>query len=425
MSPDSERIDISERRADEDVRQAPTGRAVAAVARRGRGLVASPAVQDGLAAGALTAAAISGLLAHVDVNFLDGDLEVFRHLDSVGMALVVLQTGPIAFRRRAPVLTLAVTATALLAFSLMHYPPSLGSFGFMVSTYTVAANRDRTVSLPAGVAAAAVMVVVLVAGRQSVAPDTLIADYLILGAAWFFGEGLRLRRRYVVALEERAARLEVEQEERARAAAAQERRIIARELHDVVAHNVSVMVAHAGAARRVVEREPRQGLAALGTIERTGREALVEMRRLTGLLRTDGDGDDVRAPQPGLQNLPALLEQVRRSGVPVSFRPVGRPLPLAPGLDLSAYRIVQESLTNALKHALPAPAEVVVRYTPTHLELTVTTTGEPRPARHRPGFGLPGMHERAALFGGELRAGPLNGRGWRVHASLPLDGASG
>jgi signal transduction histidine kinase len=419
-----ELVDTSERRVGERVLEASAGPSLAAVARRGRNLLASPAVQDGLAAGALTAAAIGGLLAHVDVNFLDGDVEVFRRLDAVGVALVLLQTVPIAFRRRAPVLTLAVTAAALLAFSLLHYPPSLGSFGFMVSTYTVAANRDRTVSVPAALVAAVVMIVVLAAGRQSVAPDTLIADYLILGAAWFFGEGLRLRRRYVVALENRAARLEVEREERARAAVAQERRVIARELHDVVAHNVSVMVAQAGAARRVVEREPRQGVDALGTIERTGREALVEMRRLTGLLRTDADGEDARAPQPGLENLPALIEQVGRSGIPVTLRTVGHPLPLAAGLDLSAYRIVQESLTNALKHARPAPAEVVVRYTPTCLELTVTTTGGAWPAPHRPGFGLLGMRERVALFGGELRTGPRNGPGWRVHASLPLDGGA-
>ncbi len=398
-----------------------SGRPWASTLRGAVRILGRPGVQDGLTAGALTAAALGGLFAQLDVNVLDGDGEVFERLDRFGIGLVLFQTAPLALRRRVPVVALGVTATALVAFSLLHYPPSLGSFGFLACVYTVAAHPDRRTSIGAGVVGAAVVLVILAGWRQPVAPDTLVADYVIVGAAWFFGESLRLRRRYVVALEDRATRLEHQQEERARAAVAHERRVIARELHDVVAHNVSVIVAQSAAARRVFESQPQDGLDALRCIERTGRAALVEMRRLTGFLRTDAEGVPETSPQPGLQDLDTLIAQIREAGVAVTVRTVGDPRPIPAGLDLSAFRIVQESLTNVLKHAGPARAEVLIGYGPGCLELTITDDGGRRGAASRPGFGHLGMRERTALFGGELRVGPLAGSGYRVHASLPLE----
>jgi signal transduction histidine kinase len=204
--------------------------------------------------------------------------------------------------------------------------------------------------------------------------------------------------------------------------------VIARELHDVVAHNVSVVVAQAGAALRIFDRRPEQARGALRAIEQSGREALVEMRRLTGFLRTEGDIGPTHAPQPGLSNLDGLVAQVEEAGTPVTLRVEGPPRALPPGLDLSAFRIVQEALTNVLRHAGPATAEVVVRYGPSELELSITDDGigldRSHAASHRPGYGLLGMRERVGLFGGSLWLGTPPGGGYRVAASLPLEGAS-
>jgi signal transduction histidine kinase len=261
-----------------------------------------------------------------------------------------------------------------------------------------------------------------------VEPDTIIAEALIIGAAWSLGDGLRLRRGEVVQLEDRASRLEREREEWARQAVAQERRVIARELHDVVAHNVSVIVAQSAAAQRVAHDHPAEAVATLGAIEHTGRAALAEMRRLMGLLRTETDRWGARSPQPGLDNIEALIGQVRDAGLPVTLRIEGRPRSLPAGLDLSAFRIVQEALTNALKHAGPAQAEVVLSYEGHRLMVTVDDDGFGRNGNGggiaRPRYGHLGMRERVALFGGTLTVGARAGGGYRVAASMPLDGES-
>jgi signal transduction histidine kinase len=291
-----------------------------------------PFLMDGLAACALTAVAIGGLIAHVDINVLDGDGEAFRALDVLAITLVLLQTGSLVLRRSAPVLTLTLAGGGLLLYSMLDYAPSLASFGFLAALYTVAAYRNRRISVPAGIAAVCVVSMVVGIGRQPVAPDTFVADHVIVAAAWFLGEGLRLRRLHMVRLEDRASRLEREREERARQAVADERRVIARELHDVVAHNVSVIVAQAGAAGRILDAAPKEARTALEAIEQTGREALVEMRRLTGFLRTQGNGA-ARDPQPSLTDLGALARQLGEAGVWVTVRVEGRVRPLAKGLD--------------------------------------------------------------------------------------------
>jgi signal transduction histidine kinase len=393
-----------------------------------KSLSMKPLAQDTLFAVLLTAASLVGVVTHFHVDIPEGGSDgPGRSLDALGIGLILLQTMPLMWRRRAPVLVLAVTAAALFLFSVLGYFRSLAAFGFLVALYTVAAHRDRRKSVPAGVAAGVVVFLILVTGKEPLEPDALIAACLFVGAAWFLGDGLRIRRGQVVLLEDRATRLEREGEEVTQRAVGEERRVIARELHDVVAHNVSVIVAQAGAAQRIFDTQPVEAQGALGAIEELGREALVEMRRLMGFLRTDTDDEATRSPQPGLNNLEVLVRQVREAGIPVMLKIEGVPQPVPAGLDLSAFRIIQEALTNIVKHAGPARAEVVVRYEEARLEILVADDGtgpNDQPDGPRPRYGHLGMRERVALFRGELRTGPRPGGGYEVAASLPLNGGA-
>jgi signal transduction histidine kinase len=247
---------------------------------------------------------------------------------------------------------------------------------------------------------------------------------VIYATAWILGDNIRVRRAYTAALEARAALLEREREEHARLAVAEERARIARELHDIVAHHVSVMVVQAGAARRVLAQQPNLATEALNDVEATGRQALAEMRRMLGVLRSDVEADAL-APQPSLERLEALVEQVGEAGLPVDLVVEGARRPLPPGVDVNAYRIVQEALTNVLKHAGKAAAKVRVRYGPRDLELEITDDGRGAAAavlsRMGAGQGVVGMRERAQLHGGELEAGPLMTGGFQVRARLQID----
>ena len=384
-----------------------------------------PIVQDSLIAAGLTAIAFVGVLTRTPVDIPEGGGDIARrNLETLGLILLLLQTATLIWRRTAPVLVLAVVTMSLFAFSMLGYFMSFASFGFLIALYTVAAHRDRRISIPSGVACGVIVFLILSLGHESIEPDTVIVECLIVGAAWFIGDGYRIRRGQFVQLKERAARLERAGEEIARHAVAEERRVIARELHDVVAHNVSVIVAEAGAAQRISDTHPDEALATLAPIERTGREALVEMRRLMGFLRTESEHPS-RSPQPGLQELDALIAQARRAGLAISLTVQGTPRQVSPGLDLSAFRIVQEALTNALKHAGPADVDVLVRYESDRLVLIVDDNGTGPSSRRadstRPGYGHLGMRERVALFGGKLQVGARPGGGYRVIASLPLD----
>jgi signal transduction histidine kinase len=387
-------------------------------------LLARPLVQDALLAGGLTAVGLVGAIYHLHVDLPEGgDEGRVRALDALGVGLILLQTVPLLWRRQAPLLVLGITTFALFAYSVNGYFASFAALGFLVALYTAAAYHERPVSIPAGVAAGLMVLLILYVQKEPVEPDAVLAECLIVGAAWFLGDGARIRRGQLVMLEDRARRLEREREERVQRAVGEERRVIARELHDVVAHNVSVIVAQAGAAQRISQTQPREALGALGSIERIGREALVEMRRLMGLLRPDPERVMKSSPQPGLDQLELLVEQVREAGVPVRLTIEGTPRSLPVGLDLSAYRIVQEALTNVLKHAGPARADVLVRYRPSSLELIVTDDGAalPEDDGDRIPYGQLGMRERVALFGGELRAGPRPGGGYQVAATLPIE----
>jgi signal transduction histidine kinase len=202
-------------------------------------------------------------------------------------------------------------------------------------------------------------------------------------------------------------------------AVAEERLRIARELHDVVAHAISVIVLQARGGRRSLAMDPDETRQALDTIEATGSEALAEMRRLLGMLRRD-DEEIALAPQPSLRHLDSLASQVREAGLPVEVSIEGEPVELSPGVDVSAYRIVQEALTNALKHAGPATARVIVRYGDHHLELEIADTGVGANAGGEEGHGLAGMRERVSLYGGNIDSGPRDGGGFAVKARLPL-----
>jgi signal transduction histidine kinase len=255
--------------------------------------------------------------------------------------------------------------------------------------------------------------------------DYTASDYpwvaFVFAAPWVAGVIMRRRSEYTELLEDRAERLAREGEMRARVAAADERARIARELHDVIAHSVSVMVVQAGGAEQVLRTDPERALAPIRAVQETGRQALAEMARLLGMLREDGEEVGLE-PQPGLADLDALVEQTRVAGLPVELSLDGKPRQLPLGVDLSAYRIVQEALTNARKHSTGGRAEVFVHYGEDAVDVEVTSDGQPTGNGEGGGHGLVGMRERAALFGGALEAGLVDG-GFRVHARLPLEAA--
>ena len=237
--------------------------------------------------------------------------------------------------------------------------------------------------------------------------------------AWVAGWALRERAERAEAAEERAAQAEREREAAARVAVAEERARIARELHDIVAHAVSVMVLQVGAVRHKLPDVLSEDRDALRSVERAGRTALAEMRRLLAAMRRDGDEAEL-LPQPGLDGLDSLLDEVGRAGLPVALHVDGEPVPLPRGVDLSAYRIVQEGLTNALKHARASDADVTVRYRPDELEIEVRDNGQGSATTDGLGHGLVGVRERVKIYGGEMTAGTATGGGFVLSTRLPL-----
>jgi signal transduction histidine kinase len=377
-------------------------------------------------AGALTATSMVGVVTDFKVDLPEGAADVTAAtLDEFGVALALAQTAPVAWRRRAPVVVVSIVTAALFLYSVLGYVRSFAALGFLLALYTVAAYEDRSISAPVGVAAGSMALLVLWFSPEPVEPDAIVATLLIVAAAWFIGDSVRIRRGEFVRLEDRATRLEREREALTREAVDAERRVIARELHDVVAHDVSVIVTQAAAAKRLGEHRPRDALGALDGIEHAGREAMREMRRLMGLLRPAGSAAPTLAPQPGLGDLPSLVARVREAGLPVELRIEGAERPLSPGLDLSAYRIVQEAVTNAMKHAGRTRVFIEVCYLPGELQLRVDDDGPAAPMRRaigpHPGYGHLGMRERVALFGGSLSVGGRSGGGFRVMATLPIE----
>jgi signal transduction histidine kinase len=338
---------------------------------------------------------------------------------AVASAAGLVFTLSLAWRRRAPLIVLAVAiATSIIAnFAAPLDAATTAAVALVVAVYSVGAHTER-LRASVGVAGVAALIATNVAGQFSFGDVFFIT--MIIGGGWLAGRAMRYRRERERVLERLTVDLEREREEKARAAVAEERVRIARELHDVVAHAISVIVLQARGARRSLATDPEETREALDSIEATGSEALAEMRRLLGMLRTH-DEDIALAPQPSLRYLDVLAAQVREAGLPVELSVEGEPIELPPGVDLSAYRIVQEALTNALKHAGPATARVVVRYGKDNLELEIADTGPGTAAGDGEGHGLVGMRERVSLYGGRLDAGPRGGGGFAVRARLPLD----
>ncbi|MGW7005970.1 sensor histidine kinase [Streptomyces sp. NPDC054933] len=339
----------------------------------------------------------------------------------------------VALRRRAPEKMLLLTIATGVAQLVFRITPTPGNFAMLVIVYTVAsvgAQWARRVAL-LGSLSAAVLYELRWPSSSATTWGHLVAVVFMtipFALAWVIGDSLRTRRAYYAQLEERAERLQREREAQAKAAVAAERARIARELHDVVAHNVSVMVVQADGAAYVLDASPDQAKQALSTISQTGRLALAEMRRLLGLLRASDDSGGEYVPQPGVDQLGDLIDQVRGAGLPVDFAVDGTPRPLSSGVELTAYRIVQEALTNTRKHGGPdARATVHITYGDAELQMLIEDDG--RGAQHELyeeggadglGQGMIGMRERIAMVGGTLDTGPRPGGGFRISAALPL-----
>ena len=373
-----------------------------------------------------------------------------RPPDAMGSALILFQTLPLIVRRRWPVAVLIVTGIATGLYAATGQRSTAANLGVLFALYTVAAHTDRRRAVESLIWTFGGMTVTFgLAAWQSAEPlsipvflEELGLNYLIFGTAWILGDIMRSRRAYARELELRNVQLVEEREENARLAVRDERSRIARELHDVVAHHVSVMVVQAGGARRTLEargapEEPEDPIReALDSIESTGRQTLTEMRRMLGLLRTEEAEE--RAPQPSLDRLDDLLAQVREAGLPVELTVEGTPHPLPAGVELSAYRIVQEALTNTLKHAGRASAKVSLRYGERDFEVEVADDGRGAAAALLgptvSGHGLIGMRERVSALWRPARGGPgcpaatwhgpppARGPGMSAERSTPGDG---
>lgn len=340
---------------------------------------------------------------------------------------------PIVARRRWPWLAVAGTAaTVVVPIWVGPQAWSAQNLVVYVVAYTVA---SRLPLLPAVLATATTWAPVMLLGTtQSWALGEgplrvrmlglLVVNILSAMVCFFIGRTVYTRRAYITALEDRARAAETNQKAIAEQAVADERRRIARELHDVVAHHVSVMSVLAAGVRRTLVRDPTAADEALATIEGTGRTAMREMRRLLNILRAadDDDGGVELMPQPGLAAVEVLVEQLRDAGLPVRLHVTGQPVQLDPGVALTVFRIVQEALTNTLKHAGHATADVRIGFLPETLTVEVTDNGRgPGIGPPAAGHGLVGMRERVALYGGALRIGPRPGGGYRVYARISTD----
>ncbi|MFF2042474.1 sensor histidine kinase [Kitasatospora sp. NPDC058170] len=349
------------------------------------------------------------------------------------------------FRRRYPDITVAAATAVGVGQIVLGVLPAASSIGYLVFAYTGAAFGSRWTSrlaLTAGLVAGPLVFwqihptkvlrdedgVVLQRPYQlgeSLLITALMSTPFIL--CWAWGRLTRVRRAYLVELEDRAARLERERDAQAKVAVAAERARIARELHDVVAHNVSVMIVQADGAAYVLDNSPQQAKEALSTIASTGRQALVEMRRLLGVLRT-ADTAEEYVPQPGVEELPELLDQVRTAGLQVEFATSGDPRELPRGVELTVYRIVQEALTNVRKHGGPdVHARVAVDFGERELAVLIEDDGRGTTDEQLAsggadgqGHGLIGMRERVGMVSGSLDVGPRPGGGFRIRAVLPL-----
>lgn len=383
-------------------------------------------VQDGGIVVVMLAVQFIALASTESDTFRSGELA--RPVDAGAYALVVFATLPLLVRRRAPYASLGAAVAAMLVFAVFDYAELFVGYPVLLAVYSVSAHR----SLRAGTIAAGVSFVALFVSFQIASWDPNTADrafdLLAVATAVALGDSTRNRRRLA---DEQAARLRAAAGEQARIAhesVLEERARIARDLHDLVAHSMSIVAVQAGVGHHLADSEPERAKEALATIEMTTRQALTEMRSMLGVLRTADDTTDERAerrdPQPGSSDVAELVHQAAANGLDVELvvEPDGADVTLPAGIALSAYRIVQEALTNVRKHAGPARTRILVRHEPDQLTVTVDDDGRGVStfAHDRQGYGLVGMRERANVVGGSLTTGPRPGGGFRVQATLPI-----
>ena len=344
----------------------------------------------------------------------------------VALAAQLASILPVAYRRFAPVRAIAIGALVALPYTLAYGAANslAGAMTLMVLIYAVGRYTDLR-GLVAGTAMGLLVIVELGIGGRLVVPEDWVYVLIIYGVALGLGVALRLQIERASELAVAADRAQREQEATAQAAVLEERARIARELHDVVAHNVGLIVLQAGGARSVLATNPDRAREALQQVEEMGRQTLAEMRHLVGILRVDEGAN--RQPLPSLERLPALVDEARGAGLAVQLDVEGRPVQLPAGLELAAYRLVQEALTNVRKHAPGSRAKVLLRYEPDRLRIEITNEAEAPDTARGPivtstgsGHGLIGMRERVQLYDGRMQAGPVTGGGFRVEAVLPL-----
>ena len=333
----------------------------------------------------------------------------------------VLVLAPLFLRRLWPTAVFVLVGLLAATTSMETSTPLIQAGAVALASYTTGdLNRDRIrAAVLVLVVAASISAALLI--QDAAALQAVVIPFVVVVPAWLLGDIVRQRRLEAIARSEAGEQALRDAEERVRAAVAEERRTMARELHDVVAHGVSVMLIQAGAARQVLATSPEQATEALLTVEATGREAMSELRRLLGVLDDEGEGAGV-APQPGLDQLGVLLDRVREAGLPAELEVAGTPRSLPPSLDVTVYRIVQEALTNALRYARQAATLVRLTWEPAQLRIEVLDDGPAADADGGDGSGrgLVGMGERATRVGGRLEAGPRLGGGYAVRAWLPL-----
>ena len=352
---------------------------------------------------------------------------------AVEIALLVLACAPILLRRRWPIPVLAVVTAATSALTADDRSPLVLIVMVVLASYMVADRVPRRWSVPALVGAEAVLGVALgIAATRGVPGDNGLQGLLPVAAAWFVGDSIAARRRYVAGLIEQVEQRRSAEDERSRQAVREERVHIARELHDVVAHSLAVMTVQAGVGRRVMGERPEAMRSALESIEATGRTAQNELRIVLGLFHDDGALPAERAPAPGLADLDDLVDQVRSAGTPVALSRRGLEHELSSALGLSVFRIVQEALTNVVKHAPGAHASVDLVVSAGEVRIEILDDGGTKGNRqldapgsqHRPvgsQHGIVGMRERVGAFRGSLTAGPEPGIGFRVVAHIPVE----
>lgn len=329
-------------------------------------------------------------------------------------------TAAVVMRRRYALMSVVVVAAGLAVQTVLGEAPVVGGFlAMIIATHSVASYASGRRAILGLVAMLAAVEVYPIIHPTDIQLADEIGNAVIFILIWGLARTVRNRQELAESLESRAVILERQQEANKQEAVARERTRIARELHDIVAHSVSIMLLQAGGARKVLGAEHRQVSESLLNVEKLGRQALEEMHRLLGILRQD---QPVLSEQPpgALEQIPDLLGQMGAAGLAVHLSVEGDPSPIPQSVELSAYRIIQESLTNALKHSSSLSAWVTLRYADAGLELEVTDSGEPARATRGRGYGLAGMQERANLFGGTLSAGPSGNGGWQVKATLPI-----